>query len=65
VLLAAVVPFTLIRMKPVNDRLLAPELDADGHEVACPLRAWGRLHWVPSVTSALSFLTFLAAPTST
>jgi hypothetical protein len=61
VLLGSVVPFTLVLIKPVNDRLLAPELDPGAPEVLELLSRWARLHGVRSIASALAFICFLAA----
>ena len=60
-LLGSVVPFTLIRMKKVNDRLLDPDLDPAAPDIPEVLREWGHLHWVRSVAGALAFLVFLGA----
>ena len=60
-LLGSVVPFTLIGMKAVNERLLAPDLDPAAPETLAFLRQWGQLHGARSVASALSFLVFLIA----
>ena len=60
-LLGSVVPFTLLGMKTINERLLAPDLDPTTPEIPDLLRRWGRFHWARSVASALSFLVFLAA----
>ena len=57
--LGFVVPFTLLRIKPVNDRLLAPDLEPTDPEVPQLLRRWGRLHGVRSASSALAFSLFL------
>lgn len=59
VLLGFVIPFTLLRIKPVNDQLLAPGLDPAAPEVAELVRTWGRLHRIRSASSALAFLVFL------
>jgi hypothetical protein len=58
-LLGFVVPFTLLRIKPVNDQLLAPDLDPAAPEVPDLLRQWGQLHRIRSATSCLAFLFFL------
>jgi len=60
-LLGSVVPFTLLRIKPVNDRLLDPNLDPSAPEIPELLSRWGRLHSVRSLVSCLAFLCFLAA----
>lgn len=58
-LLGSVVPFTIIRIKPINDQLLAPGLDPTAPEVPELLRRWGRLHWIRSASSGLAFLLFV------
>lgn len=62
-LLGSVVPYTLLRIKPVNDRLLDPALDPAAPEVPELLAQWGRLHGVRSLAGGLAFLCFLAAGT--
>jgi uncharacterized membrane protein len=58
-LLGFVIPFTIIRIKPVNDQLLAPGLDPASPEVPELLRRWGRLHWIRSASSGLAFFLFV------
>ena len=58
-LLGSVVPYTLVRMAPVNDQLLAADLDADGPEVPALLERWASMHRVRSIASTLAFLLFL------
>lgn len=60
-LLGSVVPFTLVWIKPVNDRLLDPDLDPADLEIPELLSRWGRLHGVRSAAGALSLLCFLVA----
>jgi len=55
VLLGLVIPFTLIVLRPVNDRLLDPKLDRGSSEAAGLLARWGRLHTVRSVAGGLAF----------
>ena len=55
-LLGFVVPFTVMVIKPVNDQLLAPDLDPEAPGVPELLERWGRLHRVRSLTSSLAFL---------
>ncbi len=57
-LLGSVVPVTVLWIKPVNDRLLAPDLDPETPQVAELLRSWGRRHRLRSVSSLLAFLLF-------
>ena len=59
VLLASVIPFTLIAILPTNKRLLSPTLDRRSAEAEGLLARWGRLHAVRSVLSALALLLFL------
>jgi hypothetical protein len=59
-LIGAVVPFTLIVIKPTNTRLLDSGLDSRGPEVAGLLNRWGRLHAVRSALSSAAFVIFLA-----
>src|SRR5215210_7221832 len=42
----AVVPFTLIVIRPTNDLLLAPGRDLSSSETLALLQRWGRLHAV-------------------
>lgn len=55
-LLGAVIPFTLIVMRPTNERLLDGRLDRDSPEAAALLLRWGRLHAVRSALSGVAFL---------
>ncbi|GAB3676981.1 hypothetical protein GCM10028792_16730 [Salinisphaera aquimarina] len=57
--LASAIPFTLVVMKPVNDRLKNPSLDARSDEAKQLLVKWWRLHAVRSVAGLLSFLVFV------
>jgi hypothetical protein len=54
-LLGLVIPFTLFVILPTNTRLLDPALDRESGEAARLLTAWGRLHAVRTVLSALAF----------
>jgi Domain of unknown function (DUF1772) len=60
VLLAAVVPFTLIVILPVNNRLVDPSLDPESADALALLARWGRLHAVRTALSLSSFLLFLS-----
>ena len=51
VLLAFVVPFTLLVINPVNDQLLAPSLDPSAAEVPGLLQRWSFLDGVRSGSS--------------
>lgn len=55
-LLGAVVPFTLIAIRPTNQRLLAAAGTRGSPPTAALLARWGHLHAVRSVLSALAFL---------
>jgi hypothetical protein len=58
-----VVPFTLIVIKPTNDRLLTLPRDGSA-EARHLLERWGRLHAVRSAASLLATLLYLAALTN-
>lgn len=60
-LLGAVVPWTLVVIKPVNERLLAADLDPRAPEMPDLLARWGRLHWLRTISSLAAFLCFLTA----
>ena len=59
VLLVAVVPYTLIAIKPINDQLLSAAGDVDESETQSLLHRWGRQHAVRSALSGVAFLLFL------
>ena len=59
-LVGASVPFTLLVMMPVNNRLLDENTPPIGDEAVSLLRHWGRLHWVRNVLSTLGLLVMLA-----
>ncbi len=61
VLMFAVVPFTLLAIRPTNQRLLDPAIDRTSDATRKLLHRWGRLHAVRSVLALASSLTFLAA----
>jgi len=58
-LLAAVVPFTLVVILPTNHQLLDPALDPKSDKAAALLSRWGRLHAVRTLLSLLAFLIFV------
>ena len=60
-LLFTVIPFTLLRIMPVNNQLLTPGRDAEAPDTESLLRRWGHLHAVRTVLSGLAFLLQLAA----
>jgi hypothetical protein len=57
-LIAAVVPFTLVVIAPTNRQLLDPSLDRRGPAAAALLQRWGALHGVRSVLSGMAFALF-------
>jgi hypothetical protein len=61
VLLFSVVPFTLIRIAPVNHELLAPGRDPEAADTELLLRRWGWLHAFRTVLSGLSFVVLVIA----
>jgi hypothetical protein len=54
-LLAGVIPFTLLVILPTNKRLLDPGLDRGSAEAAALLARWGQLHAVRSALGTLAF----------
>ena len=60
-LLFAVVPFTFIRIMPVNNQLLAPGRDPEAPDTEALLRRWGLLHSVRTVLSGIAFVALLGA----
>ncbi len=54
--LGAVIPFTLIVIRPTNKRLLDARLDRASPDAATLLVRWGRLHAVRSVVGSVAFL---------
>jgi Domain of unknown function (DUF1772) len=60
-LLALVIPFTLVVIKPTNDRLMDSALDSSSDEAKKLLGRWSRLHAVRSVSAILSFLVLVVA----
>lgn len=58
-LIAAVVPFTLVVIMPTNRRLLAPERDLTSAETRGLLARWGKLHAVRSALGLAATLLFL------
>jgi hypothetical protein len=60
-LILAVVPFTLIVIRPTNTRLLDPHLDRRSPETRDLLESWGRLHLVRSVLSLVASMLFILA----
>jgi hypothetical protein len=54
-------PWTLIGIKPVNDALLATELDQAGPHTRALIVKWGALHGVRTALGALATTAFLWA----
>jgi Domain of unknown function (DUF1772) len=62
-LILAVIPFTLVAIRPTNIRLLDPRRDRRSDETVRLLRAWGRLHAVRGALSVAASMLFLWAAT--
>jgi hypothetical protein len=60
-LIALVIPFTLVVILPTNNKLLEPGRDNSSAETRQLLEAWGRLHAVGSVLSLVATLVYLYA----
>jgi hypothetical protein len=58
-LLATMVPFTLIIIMPTNRRLLDASLDTGSVEALELLRRWGRLHAVRTMVGVVVFVLFV------
>jgi len=61
----AVVPFTLIVIRPTNNRLLEERPDRRPEETLHLLRSWGRLHAVRSALSVAASILFVWAAAAT
>ena len=59
-LVGASVPFTLLVMMPVNNRLLDEKAPPTPEKAAPLLKHWGRLHWVRNILSTLGLAVMLA-----
>jgi hypothetical protein len=59
-LVGASVPFTLLVMMPVNNRLLDEKAPATRDEAVALLKHWGELHWVRNVLSTAGLVVMLA-----
>lgn len=59
-LLGAMIPYTLVVVKPVNTRLQDPTLSTASAEAAGLLVRWGRLHAVRAVAGVLAFVIMAA-----
>lgn len=62
VLIAGVIPFTLLVVEPVNQEIRTVDPSADGALEL--LVRWGRLHWVRTVASGAALVTCLVAMAS-
>jgi uncharacterized membrane protein len=60
-LILAVVPFTLLVIRPTNDRLLVPGRDLASAETRQLLERWGRLHAVRSALSLAASIVYIYA----
>ena len=58
-LLAFVIPFTLVVLKPINDQLLDSNADLSASQVEALLNQWAPRHRVRSIASGLSFIVYL------
>lgn len=61
----AVVPFTLIIIMPVNNKLLDPGLDRASAVTDGLLQTWGKLHAVRSILGLVASLIFISLLTGT
>lgn len=52
-------PFTLLVVKPTNDRLLEPNRDLSSRETRSLLERWGRLHAVRTILALFSLALYL------
>jgi Domain of unknown function (DUF1772) len=59
ILLVAVIPFTLLAVRPINTQLLDPSLDRGSEHARQLLLRWGRLHAVRSLLSMFSLVVLL------
>src|SRR5688572_5223160 len=59
-LLGSVVPYTLIVVRPTNQLILHPALDATAPEKMRLLNRWGKLHAARTVASLIAFVVLLA-----
>jgi hypothetical protein len=59
-LIFAVVPFTIIAIRPTNNRLLDPALDRRPEAARRLLQRWGRLHAVRSILALAASVVFLS-----
>jgi hypothetical protein len=62
-LILAVIPFTLVAIRPTNNRLLDPRRDRRSDETLRLLKAWGRLHAVRGALGVAASMLFVWAAT--
>ena len=60
-LLAFVIPFTLVVLKPINDQLLETNAERTDSQTEDLLNQWAPRHWVRSIASGLAFIVYLWA----
>lgn len=59
-LIFAVVPFTILAIRPTNNQLLDPALDLMSEAARRLLKRWGRLHAVRSILALAASVVFLS-----
>ena len=62
-LIGSVVPFTLVVIKPINDKLLAPGRDLASAETRALLVQWGKLHAVRTALGLAASVVFVCLVT--
>jgi hypothetical protein len=60
-LMVSVIPFTLLAIRPTNNRLLEAGRDLGSDETRRLLELWGRLHAVRSVLSVVATIVYMYA----
>ena len=63
VLILSVIPFTLLAIRPTNNRLLDRHRDRGSDETRQLLHSWGRLHLVRTALSVAASICFVWAAT--
>jgi len=59
VLMLAIIPYTLVAIRPVNQGLLDPRLERSSPEARALLQRWGRRHTLRTVASVAALLLFV------
>src|SRR5262245_9340534 len=59
--IVGVIPFTLLVMLPINNRILEPDRDKASAETRALLERWGRLHAVRTIVSLGASVLFITA----